>query len=106
METITDQKQKTEDGFKGRRRAQAKKRKAYAEAKRMTGGTWSGPGGASVMSAAALANLSREREQELRGAEEERKNRSAEARLERAAAAANGGRGATDLPRTCTRRAR
>lgn len=82
------QRQKTEDGFKGRRRAQAKKRRAYAEAKRMTGGAWNGPGGASTMSAAALAKASREREAELRAAEEERKGRSAEARQERAALAA------------------
>ena len=32
------QRQKTEDGFRGRRKAQQKKRRAYAEAKRMTGG--------------------------------------------------------------------
>ena len=84
------QRQKTEDGFKSRRRAQAKKRRAYAEAKRMTGGAWNGPGGPSAggMSAAALAKASREREAELRAAEEERKGRSAEARQERAALAA------------------
>jgi len=84
------QRQKTDDGFKSRRRAQAKKRRAYAEAKRMTGGAWSGPGGPSAggMSAAALAKASREREAELRAAEEERKGRSAEARQERAALAA------------------
>ena len=81
------QRQKTDDGFKSRRRAQAKKRRAYAEAKRMTGGAWNGPGGPSAggMSAAALAKASREREAELRAAEEERKGRSAEARQERAA---------------------
>ena len=84
------QRQKTDDGFKSRRRAQAKKRRAYAEAKRMTGGAWNGPGGpnAGGMSAAALAKASREREAELRAAEEERKGRSAEARQERAALAA------------------
>ena len=84
------QRQKTDDGFKSRRRAQAKKRRAYAEAKRMTGGAWNGPGGPSAggMSAAALAKASREREAELRAAEEERKGRSAEARQERAALAA------------------
>ena len=37
------QTQKTGDGFKGRRKAQAKKRRAYAEARRMTGGAWNGP---------------------------------------------------------------
>ena len=83
------QRQKTDDGFKSRRRAQAKKRRAYAEAKRMTGGAWNGPGGPSAggVSAAALAKASREREAELRAAEEGAA-RSAELEAELAALAA------------------
>ena len=81
------QTQKTGDGFKGRRKAQAKKRRAYAEARRMTGGAWNGPQ-STAASVAAQAKAAKEREAELRAAEEDRKNRSAEARQERAALAA------------------
>ena len=81
------QTQKTGDGFKGRRKAQAKKRRAYAEARRMTGGAWNGPQ-STATSVAAQAKAAKEREAELRAAEEDRKNRSAEARQERAALAA------------------
>ena len=81
------QTQKTGDGFKGRRKAQAKKRRAYAEARRMTGGAWNGPQ-STATSVAAQAKAAKEREAELRAAERIGKNRSAEARQERAALAA------------------
>ena len=82
------QTQKTGEGFRGRRKAQAKKRRAYAEAKRMTGGAWNGPVSSAPMTVAQQAKAAKEREAELRAAEEDRKGRSAEARQERAALAA------------------
>ena len=74
------QRQKTEDGFRGRRKAQAKKKKAYADARRMTGGAWNGSGNAAAQAAKAKAA----REAELRAEEEARQERAAIAAAARA----------------------
>jgi hypothetical protein len=80
------QRQKTDDGFRGRRKALAKKRRAYAEAQRMTGGAWKGPHAAQAVAAQAqaakAAAKAKEEEEARRGA------LGVEARQERAALAA------------------
>ena len=62
------QRQKTDDGFKGRRRALAKKKRAYAEAKRMTGGAWSNN---AAGQAAQAAQQRAQREAQQRAIEEQ-----------------------------------
>ena len=62
------QRQKTDDGFKGRRRALAKKKRAYAEAKRMTGGAWSNN---AASQAAQAAQQRAQREAQQRAIEEQ-----------------------------------
>jgi len=71
--------------FRGRRKAQQKKRRAYAEAKRMTGGAWNGPGN-NANTAAAAARAKEAAEAAIRA--ERAAPPTAEARQERAALAA------------------
>ena len=82
------QRQKTDDGFKGRRRALAKKKRAYAEAKKMTGGAWSN----NAASQAQQAAQQRAQREAQRREIEDQQEAERKARAEKRKAARQGGK--------------